>query len=406
VSTSDSTVAIHHSDLFPDDDDFMRFLKNPLKVEREDEPEKREEEPEFAQKNLVSDAQPGHLAASIQDPNLINPWGVAFPPTGPFWVANNHTGTSTLYNVDPKTNTPTKLGLVVTIATPQGQTTPASPTGVVFNDSNGFVVDGAPSRFIFVTEDGTLSAWNSNAGTKSVLMVDNSTNTAHGDPKVPPAGSSGAVYKGLAIGQNGGQDMLYAANFRHGTVDMFNDKFQQVGSFTDTTLPAGYAPFNAQVLDNHVFVTFALQDTLKHDDVSGAGHGFVDEFDMNGHLISRVESNGPLNSPWGLAIAPQDFGKFAGDLLVGNFGDGTIHAFDLKTDMFVGTLRGVDDKPITIGDLWAIKPGNNGAAGSSGNVFFSAGVQGEAQGLFGSLTPMPDSDRFSVSTSGSHIMAD
>jgi uncharacterized protein (TIGR03118 family) len=199
--------------------------------------------------------------------------------------------------------------------------------------------------------------------------------------------------------------MLYATNFRHGTVDMFNDKFQQVGSFTDGSLPAGYAPFNAQVLDHHVFVTFAVQDPFKHDDVSGAGNGFVDEFDMDGHLISRVESNGPLNSPWGLAIAPQDFGKFAGDLLVGNFGDGTIHAFDLKTDMSMGALRGVDDKPIVIGDLWTIKPGNNGAAGSSGNIFFSAGVQGEAQGLFGSLSPIPDSDRFAVSIAGSHAMA-
>jgi uncharacterized protein (TIGR03118 family) len=238
-----------------------------------------------------------------------------------------------------------------------------------------------------------------------VLVVNNSADPAHGDPNVPPAEGIGAVYKGLAIGQDDGQTMLYATNFRHGTVDMFNDKFQQVGSFTDGSLPAGYAPFNAQVLDHHVFVTFAVQDPFKHDDVSGAGNGFVDEFDMDGHLISRVESNGPLNSPWGLAIAPQDFGKFAGDLLVGNFGDGTINAYDLKTDMSMGALRGVDDKPIVIGDLWTIKPGNNGAAGSSGNIFFSAGVQGEAQGLFGSLSPIPDSDRFAVSIAGSHAMA-
>jgi uncharacterized protein (TIGR03118 family) len=398
VSTSDATAAIRHSDLFPED--VKSFLKNPSKTLSHNLAQ-----PEFTQTNLVSDAQPGHLTAAIQDPNLINPWGVAFPPTGPFWVANNHTGTATVYNVDPKTNTPTKLGLVVTIATPSGQTTPASPTGVVFNDSHGFVVNGAPASFIFDTEDGTLSAWNSNSGTQSVLAVDNSADPAHGDPNVPPAEGIGAVYKGLAIGQDEGQPMLYATNFRHGTVDMFNDQFQQVGSFTDSSLPAGYAPFNAQVLDHHVFVTFAVQDQFKHDDVAGAGNGFVDEFDMDGHLITRVASNGALNSPWGLAIAPHDFGKFAGDLLVGNFGDGTINAFDLKTDMFVGTLRGADGNPIVIGDLWSIKPGNDGAAGSKGSIFFTAGVQGEAQGLFGSLTPIPGSDRFAESTSGSHVTA-
>jgi uncharacterized protein (TIGR03118 family) len=296
---------------------------------------------------------------------------------------------------------------VVTIATPPGQTTPASPTGVVFNSDHnphGFVVDGAAASFIFVTEDGTLSAWNSNAGTQSVLAVDNSNDPAHGDPTVPPGEGVGAVYKGLAIGQDDGRTMLYAANFRHGTVDMFNDQFQQVASFTDKSLPAGFAPFNARVLDHHVFVTFALQDEFKHDDVSGAGNGFVDEFDMDGHLVDRVASGGPLNSPWGLAIAPQDFGRFAGDLLVGNFGDGTIDAFDLRTDMFMGALRGADGKPIVIGDLWSITQGNNGAAGSKGSIFFTAGVQGEAQGLFGSLSPIPGSDRFAVSGAGSHAM--
>jgi uncharacterized protein (TIGR03118 family) len=389
VSTSDSTIAIRHSDLLAND--VLKFLRNPLKALVPNLPA-------FIQTNLVSDAQPDHPTAAIQDPNLINPWGVAYAPTGPFWVSNNQTGTATVYSVSPTTDVPTKASLEVTIATPQGQTTPASPTGVVFNDSQGFLVDGAPSSFIFVTEDGTLSAWNSSAGTQSVLLVDNSTNTAQGDPTVPPAGSSGAVYKGLAIGQNAGQNMLYAANFRHGTVDMFNDQFQQVGSFTDSSLPAGYAPFNAQVLNNHVFVTFALQDELKHDDVSGAGNGFVDEFDMNGQLIGHVASNGPLNSPWGLAIAPQDFGKFAGDLLVGNFGDGTINAFDLNTDMFVGALRGIDGNPIAISDLWTLKPGNGGAAGNTGNIFFSAGGQNEAQGVFGSLTPIPGTNLFSVST--------
>lgn len=354
-------------------------------------------EPEFAQTNLVSDAQPGHEPATIQDPNLINPWGVAYAPGGPFWVSDNHTGVSTVYNVDPSTDTPKALPLVVNIATPPGQTTPASPTGVVFNtDPHGFQVNGTAATFIFDTEDGTISAWNPSTGTQTALEVDNSNNPAEGDPNVPPDEGIGAVYKGLAIAKEHGETQLYAANFRHGTVDVFNDYFQQVSSFTDSSLPAGYAPFNVQVLDHHLFVSFALQDQFKHDDVAGAGNGFVDEFDLNGNLLHRVASNGALNSPWGLAIAPKDFGRFAGDLLVGNFGDGTINAYDLKTDMLAGTLNGANGKPIVIGDLWALKPGNNGSAGSKGSIFFSAGVQNESQGLFGSLSPIPGTDKFVV----------
>jgi uncharacterized protein (TIGR03118 family) len=346
---------------------------------------------EFSQSNLVSDDQPGHLNASIQDPNLINPWGVAFSPTGPFWVNNNHTGTATIYDVDPKTNAITAAPLIVTIAPPQAvpDVTTASPTGIVFNsDQSGFMLNGKPATFIMDTEDGTISAWN--GGTSTTLEVDNSANAALGDPNVPPDEGIGAVYKGLAIGtQKNGTTLLYATNFRHGTIDVFNDQWQQVNSLTDGNLPAGYAPFNAQVLDGHLFVTYALQDTFKHDDVAGPGNGFVDEFSLTGKLIARVASNGPLDSPWGMAIAPDDFGKFAGDLLVGNFGDGTINAFNPKNDKFVGTLDGVDGKPITIGDLWTLTPGNGGKAGSQGEIFFTAGVQGESFGLFGAIAPVP-----------------
>ena len=215
---------------------------------------------EFSQSNLVSDNQTGHLNASIQDPNLINPWGVAFNPTGPFWVNNNHTGTATIYDVDPKTNAIMAAPLVVTIAPPQavpGVTT-ASPTGIVFNtDSSGFMLNGKPAVFIMDTEDGTISAWN--GGTKTTLEVDNSANPAHGDGSLSPQDQTegiGAVYKGLAIGtQKNGTTLLYATNFRHGTVDVFNSQWQQVNSLTDGDLPAGYAPFNAQVLDGHLFVS-------------------------------------------------------------------------------------------------------------------------------------------------------
>ena len=176
-------------------------------------------------------------------------------------------------------------------------------------------------------------------------------------------------------------------SFRHGTVDVYNKNFDFVKSFTDPNLPKGYAPFNVQVLDGKLFVSFALQNDMKHDDVAGAGNGFVDEYDLQGNLLTRVASNGPLDSPWGMAIAPQSFGKLAGDLLVGNFGDGTINAYDLANDHFVGKLRGADGKSITIGDLWAIAPGNGGAGGDPNTLYFTAGVANEAQGLFGSLTP-------------------
>jgi uncharacterized protein (TIGR03118 family) len=360
---------------------------------------------EFGQSNLVSDNQGGHLSAQVQDNNLINPWGISFAPTGPFWIANNHTGTSTLYNVDPTTDTTTVNPLVVTIAPPPGQTGPASPTGTVFNnDPNpGFLVNGKPAAFIFSTEDGTISAWN--GGTQTTLEVNYSGDPAHGDSTVPPAEGIGAVYKGLTIGTENGTTLLYAANFRHGTVDVFNDQWQQVMSLTDGNLPAGYAPFNAQVLDGHLFVTYAKQDEFKHDDVSGKGNGFVDEFDLNGNLIDRVASHGPLNSPWGLAIAPTDFGKYAGDLLVGNFGDGTISAFDLNhNDQNMGKLLGIDGKPITIDDLWALTPGNGTKAGSSGNIYFTAGGKAETQGLFGSLSPVADTNTFMITGVSPHSM--
>ena len=184
----------------------------------------------FSQSNLVSDDQAGHLSAQIQDPNLINPWGITFAPGGPFWISNNHTGTSTLYSVDPTTDTTTALSLVVTIAPPTGGAGPASPTGTVFNsDSNpSFLVNGKPAAFIFSTEDGTISAWN--GGTTTTLEVDNSSSPTHGDPTVPPDEGIGAVYKSLAIGTQNDTTLLYAANFRHGTVDVFNNQWQQVMS--------------------------------------------------------------------------------------------------------------------------------------------------------------------------------
>jgi uncharacterized protein (TIGR03118 family) len=363
-------------------------------IHHEREHHQREEETSFAQTNLVSD---GFVPAVTMDPNLINPWGIAHSATSPFWVSDNGMGVTTVYT---GAGTLVKVGGLdaITIATPPGQTSLASPTGDVFNIAGtGFNITSGghtgSSVFIFATEDGTISGWNPNVNAaSSVLAVDNSQ------------GGTGAVYKGLAIAQTDDGTFLYAANFRNGTVDVFDQNFKQVNSFTDPKVPAGYAPFNVQVLDGHLFVTFALQNAAKHDDVAGAGHGFVDEFDLEGHMMQRVASGGVLDSPWGLAIAPPGFGEFANDLLVGNFGDGTINVFNPKNDHFLGKLEGANGAPITIGDLWALIPGT-GAAGSDPNkIYFTAGVQNEAHGLFGSLAAIPEPDKSAMSTAGSHSL--
>lgn len=331
------------------------------------------------QTNLVSD---GSVPATTTDPNLINPWGVSFGPTSPFWVSDNGSGVATIYN---GSGAPVSVGgqTAITVAAPPGQSTPASPTGQVFNSTgSGFNVSAngktGSSVFLFATEDGTISGWNPTVDpSHTVLAVNNSQ------------GGNGAVYKGLAMGTSGGQTLLYAANFRNGTVDVFNSNFNKVNSFTDPSVPAGFAPFNVQVLDNKLFVTFAEQNAAKHDDVAGVGNGFVDEFNLNGTLMSRVASGGALDSPWGLAIAPSSFGTLAGDLLVGNFGNGTINAYNPQTDQSLGQLNGSNGQPLTIGDLWALTPGNGSNGSDPNKIYFTAGLQNEAHGLFGSLTPDP-----------------
>lgn len=348
----------------------------------------------FTQTNLVSD---GFLPAPTIDENLINPWGVSFNPTSPFWISDNGAGVATVH--DGAGNQVMEAGhTAITIATPPGQTSPAAPTGQVFNSTGGgFEISSgghtAPSVFIFATEDGTISGWNPAVDSgNSVLAVDNSN------------GGNGAVYKGLALGQNDSGSFLFAANFRNGTVDVFDENFKQVNSFTDPNVPQGFAPFNVQVLDQHLFVTFALQNDAKHDDVAGAGNGFVDEFDLNGTLLHRVASGGPLDSPWGLAMAPSHFGAFSNDLLVGNFGDGTINAFDPNTDQFLGKLEDATGNLITIGDLWALAPGNNGPNSDPNKIYFTAGVQDEAHGLFGTLAPTAAQDPPAISMPSLHAV--
>jgi len=236
-----------------------------------------------------------------------------------------------------------------------------------------------------ISEDGTIAAWNPDDKNTAELPIDNSSDTADGDPAI-----GGAVYKGLAIGMSDIGPTLYAANFRHGAVDMFGKDFNQIGSFTACDVPDGYAPFNVQVLDGKLYVTFAQQDDMKHDDVAGPHHGFVDVFTLNGEEIAQVGAGGKLDSPWGLAIAPASFGSFAGDLLVGNFGNGRINVFDQNADQFRGQLGGPHGKPITIDGLWSLTAGSGGSAGNPNTIYFTAGPNDEKDGLFGSLSVVPN----------------
>jgi len=329
----------------------------------------------FQQVNLVSNI-PG--LALHTDADLVNPWGISHSSTSPFWVSDNGTGLSTLYN-----SAGTKQSLIVTIPPPAGSAagTIATPTGQVFNSTVAFTVTNgttsAPSRFIFDTEDGTISGWNPAVNPNhAILAVDNS--------------GAEAIYKGLAIGTNASGNFLYAANFHAGTIDVFDKDFHQVqlaGSFTDPNIHRGFAPFNIQNLGGKLYVTYAKQDADGEDDVAGPANGYVDAFDTNGNLLQRVATRGRLNSPWGLAIAPASFGPFANDLLVGNFGDGRINVIDPVTGEFLDQLRNANNRFITIEGLWGLIVGNGANGGDLNKVYFTAGPNDEADGLFGSLAP-------------------
>jgi uncharacterized protein (TIGR03118 family) len=378
------------------------------------------------QTNLVSDL-PG--VAAVTDPNLVNAWGISESSASPFWISDNNAGVSTLYQVPDASSTPVINPLVVNIPTPVS-TSGGTPTGTVFNtDSAGgaFSITGpnksgqtmsAPALFLFVTEDGTIVGWNpaidpsgqfagpNGASADAAIGVDNSGNNF---TNPDPGQQTGAVYKGLAIatssvpiiaGDPASTALLYVTNFRDGTVEVYGTNFNQVtdlpaGSFSDPALPPHYAPFNVQVLAGKVYVSYARQDAFRHDDAAGPHRGFVDVYNLDGtpglpggnvRLITR----GPLDSPWGLAIAPQSFaGLSAGNdpvLLVGNFGDGFINAFDASTGSQLGQLVDPDGEPIQIDGLWALKVGNGGAGGDPDTVYFTAGPFGESHGLFGSLS--------------------
>jgi len=312
-------------------------------------------------KNLVSD---GFTPAVTIDPNLVNPWGVAFGPTGPFWIANNGPSNSTLYN---SAGMPFPLGNPLVVSVPP---TDSAPTGLVFNGGTGFKITKngvtGPSVFIFVTEGGQIVGWNPNVDpTNGVVATDES--------------DEGAIYKGAAIVNN----KLYVTNFSEGTVDYYDSNFKELGHFTDASLPVGYVPFGIENIGHNLLcVTFALRSG--DDDVPGAGHGFVDIFTEGGFLVRHFASRGVLNSPWGIAVAPSNFGPASNMLLIGNFGDGRINAFSMSGQS-MGPLLNEKNNVITHHGLWALKFGNGGAAGPTNHLFFTAGSNGERDGLFGRI---------------------
>ncbi len=323
----------------------------------------------FVQRNLVSDV-PGK--AELLDPSLVNAWGLAFGPMTPAWVANNGSDNSTLYSGGVSGTPVAKLPLTVSI--PGGK-----PTGMVFNGSSGFVIhsgaSSGPASFLFSSESGKITGWN--------ITVPPITQAQ------PAASVRGAIFKGLAIADTASGQRLYATDFHHGQVDVWNSSFKRVhrrGAFRDRRIPDKFAPFGIQAIGSKVFVSYAKQDRAAEDDVPGRGNGFVDVFDTSGKLLRRFARRGPLNSPWGMVRAPQDFSGAGGALLIGNFGDGRINAFSPRSGKFLGALRRKNGSRLAIDGLWALSFGN-GMIGTPNTLLFTAGPSGESHGLFGEILP-------------------
>ena len=358
-----------------------------------------------ANKRPLTDSNGIPHTPTFLDPNLLNPWGLTASSSSPFWVSDNGAGVATLYNTAG-----TPQALVVSIPAPGDPLgslgKKGTPTGTVFNidpatsdfQISGVTAGGVPTKaralFLFATEDGTIVGWNpgvnplgfdpTKAGTYGIIAVDNSN--------IPIVGE-GAVYKGLAIATDaGGTTRLYATNFRAGTVEVYDTNFKPVlvlGAFTDPKLPRGYAPFDIVPVSGKLIVTYAVQDAAKHDDVAGMSHGIVDTFDLGGQSFQRLIQHGQLNSPWGVAVSPASFGAFAGSLLIGNFGNGQINAYNVTTGEFIDKIRDPHGQAIVIDGLWSLRVGNGGNGGKTDTVYFTAGPNGEQDGLFGAITPSP-----------------
>jgi len=306
---------------------------------------------------------------AFTDAKLVNPWGLSISPSGPWWVSDNGTGFSTLYNGSGQPQS-----LVVTIPPASGSGT-GSPTGTVFNGTSDFKILNTPAVFLFATADGTISGWYSGLTTAEIAVNNGST----------------AVYTGIALASAAGANYLYVANFEAATVEVYDKNFVAhsfgANAFQDTTIPPGFAPFNVQAIGSKLVVTYAKQDASKHHDVPGVGNGYVDIYDTQGNLILRLAHNLYFNAPWGVAIAPANFSGFAGDLLIGNFGSGAIMLFNPTTGQWLGNMFDVNLLPLKIDGLWAIAFGNGGSGGPTNTLFFTAGVFSQAHGLFGSLIP-------------------
>jgi len=360
----------------------------------------------YKQTNLVSDLS--NQGAAVVDPNLRNPWGLTRSPDGsPWWIGNNNSGTSTLYDgggnpqnffPDPHPdsngngiNSP--FDNFVMVPSPGfAPGTQSAPTGVVFNGSPDFQVAPAkPAIFIFATEDGTISGWNPGANppasvTNAILKVDNSDNGS----------ANSAVYKGMTSAEINGHRFLYVTNFRSAKVEVYDTNFHRVNlgedAFEAEEVPDGFAPFNVQNIGGTLFVTYAKQDGPRHDPVGGAGFGFVELFSPSGQHIGHLQHGDWFNAPWGVVWTTRDFGEFSNAILVGNFRSGWIAAFNGFTHKFIGFLRNPDNSLLFIDGIWSLTFGNDGGAGPADTLFFTAGINNENDGLFGTITPVDGLD--------------
>jgi uncharacterized protein (TIGR03118 family) len=341
-------------------------------MDRGHENDQDDEQSHYQQINLVSDIS---AVAQVQDTNLVNAWGIAFGGTGPFWIGDNGAGKATLYGVtNDASGAPHVVSNALVVTIPNSGTV----TGLLKNNTTGFNGDA----FVFASEDGTISGWRGALGTKAEVLTTRST----------------AVYKGLTIATNSSGPLLLVANFSEGTIDEYNSSLQLVGQFVDRYAPAGFAPFDVQNLAGNVFVTFAKQDAAKHDDEPGRGHGLIDIFNPQTGTFRRFATGRAaggnireMDSPWGMTVAPASFGSHADQLLVGNFGSGTIMTFDAYGN-FRGLLKGTEECPVTIDGLWSLTFGATGTAGVATDLYFTAGPNGEAHGLFGTIQKQNDDD--------------
>ncbi len=308
-------------------------------------------------------------AATNHDANLVDAWGVSISPVGPWWVADRATGLSTLYN-----GTGVPQSLVVTIPSGSGSGT-GSPTGTVFNATSSFKINGQTTPFLFCTLDGTISGWYS--GTTAFIAVNNH--------------SSGAIYTGMALASAGGSNYIYVANLNSGAIEAYDTNYQLhsfgSGAFVDSTLPAGYAPFNIQAIGTNLVVAYAKQNSSRNFVVPGPGNGYVDVFDTSGNLVVRMQHNLFMNAPWGLVQAPANFGGFSNDLLIGQFGSGGMTAYNLSTGAWIGNVLDANDLAFKIDGLWALAFGNGTSGGPTTTLYFTSGPYGGNHGIFGSIVP-------------------